>query len=226
MNDLVMIGNQEVVIKEYDGKRVVTFKDIDRVHERPEGTARKRFNDNRKHFIEGEDFYKVKCSEVRPFFGQTPPNGFNPEADITLITETGYLMLVKSFTDDLAWKVQRQLVNRYFRKEEEKSYFPTRPLTTDDYEDAARTVAKCHNSRLPIVLDLYRKAGLDVPKIEGAAAPDDDADLERIREILERYSLRKAAALCGIPTTSLMYYRRGIRTPPAERRELIINILG
>ena len=33
----------------------------------------------------------------------------------TLMTEQGYLMLVKSFTDDLAWKVQRQLVNNYFR---------------------------------------------------------------------------------------------------------------
>ncbi|OAD19482.1 toxin-antitoxin system, toxin component, Bro family [Candidatus Thiomargarita nelsonii] len=33
---------------------------------------------------------------------------------ITLITETGYLMLVKSFTDDLAWQVQRELVNKYF----------------------------------------------------------------------------------------------------------------
>ena len=41
-------------------------------------------------------------------------------------------------------------------------YAPTRPLTTDDYEDAARTIAKCHNSRLPLVIDLYRKAGLDI----------------------------------------------------------------
>lgn len=30
--------------------------------------------------------------------------------EVTLMTETGYLMLVKSFTDDLAWKVQRELV--------------------------------------------------------------------------------------------------------------------
>lgn len=81
--------------------RVVTFKDIDTVHKRPDGTAsRKRFNDNRRHFVSGVDFFKTRCSEVRPFFGQTLPNGFNPNAEITLITETGYLMLVKSFTDD------------------------------------------------------------------------------------------------------------------------------
>lgn len=53
----ILINNQNVLIKEYEGKRVITFKDIDMVHNRPEGTARKRFNDNKKHFIEGEDFY-------------------------------------------------------------------------------------------------------------------------------------------------------------------------
>lgn len=123
MNDLnVTINNTELRLKEYSGKRVVTLKEIDLVHGRPVGTARKRFNDNRSHFIDGEDFFKVKCSEVRPFFGQTLPNGFNPDADITLITESGYMMLVKSFTDDLAWSVQRQLVNSYFRTSSSSSW--------------------------------------------------------------------------------------------------------
>lgn len=31
----------------------------------------------------------------------------------------GYLMLVKSFTDDLAWEVRRKLVNSYFRAVQE-----------------------------------------------------------------------------------------------------------
>lgn len=113
--DLVHIGESDISIKEYNGQRVVTFKDIDAVHGRPEGTARKRFNDNKKHFVEKEDYFKTTCEEVRPFFGQTLPNGFNPKAEIVLLTEQGYLMLVKSFTDDLAWSVQRQLVNGYFR---------------------------------------------------------------------------------------------------------------
>lgn len=119
----VSINGKELPVKEYNGKRVVTLKDIDAVHSRNDGTARKRFNDNKGHFIEGEDYFKVKCSEVRPFFGQTLPNGFNPNADITLLTESGYLMLVKSFTDELAWKVQRQLVNSYFRVQQIQSAF-------------------------------------------------------------------------------------------------------
>lgn len=108
----VSINNQGLAIKEYQGQRVVTFKDIDLVHQRPEGTARKRFNDNKKHFIEGEDYFLAKpdisqMSEKRTF--KIPPRG------VTLITESGYLMLVKSFTDELAWTVQRQLVKGYFR---------------------------------------------------------------------------------------------------------------
>lgn len=118
-----IINSTSIAIKEYRGQRVVTFKDIDTVHKRSGGTARKRFSDNREHFVDGEDYFKVKCSEVRPFFGQTPPNGFNPDADIVLMTESGYLMLAKAFTDELAWKVQKQLVNGYFRAREMQGQF-------------------------------------------------------------------------------------------------------
>lgn len=109
----ILINNQNVLIKEYEGKRVITFKDIDMVHNRPEGTARKRFNDNKKHFIEGEDFYILdQPSEIRTL-GITRPQGGTPQS-VTLIAESGYLMLAKSLTDDLSWDVQRKLVNDYF----------------------------------------------------------------------------------------------------------------
>lgn len=44
MNE-VTINSTPLSVKEYEGKRVITFKDIDTVHGRPDGTARKRFND-------------------------------------------------------------------------------------------------------------------------------------------------------------------------------------
>lgn len=108
MNEIIKINNHDVTAKEYKGQRVVTFKDIDTVHERPEGTARKRFNDNKKHFIEGEDFYKISPSEFRTVFHLDMDE--RQKNNITLVTESGYLMLVKSLTDDLAWEVQRKLV--------------------------------------------------------------------------------------------------------------------
>lgn len=122
MNELTIINNTQVLVKEFSGQRVVTFKEIDAVHGRPDGTARKRFNDNREHFIEGEDFFVLnQPSEIRTL-GIQRPQGGTPES-VTLITEFGYLMLVKSFTDDLAWKVQRELVNGYFRAKAANSQF-------------------------------------------------------------------------------------------------------
>lgn len=109
MNEVVRIENADIFVKEYDGMRVVTFKDIDMVHGRPDGTARKRFNDNKEHLIINEDYFVRKTDEAKREYGITAPNG------LILLTEQGYLMLVKSFTDDLAWKVQRQLVNSYFK---------------------------------------------------------------------------------------------------------------
>lgn len=114
MNELITINNTSLTVKEYNGQRVVTLKEVDAVHQRPEGTARKRFNDNREHFIEGTDFFTItQPSEIRTLGFERPQGGL-PEK-VTLITESGYLMLVKSFTDDLAWEVQRKLVNTYFR---------------------------------------------------------------------------------------------------------------
>jgi hypothetical protein len=113
VNNLVKIGNTDVTVKEYHGQRVVTFKDIDQCHSRPEGTARRNFNSNKQHMVERTDFFKITSNEFRTAIGEMDSRQQN---GVTLITESGYLMLVKSFTDDLAWEVQRQLVNTYFRK--------------------------------------------------------------------------------------------------------------
>ena len=123
ITDCVIINTMPLAIKEYNNRRVVTFKDIDALHQRPEGTARKRFNDNKSKFIEGEDYFKVCASEFRT----RKIANISPKAqeDITLITESGYLMLVKSLTDDLAWKVQRELVNTYFRAKDMFTVFQT-----------------------------------------------------------------------------------------------------
>lgn len=218
-NELVKINNQEITVKIFNNKRVVTFKDIDLVHNRPEGTAKRNFNANKKHFIEGEDYFKVpfnyksvneqslfdfatriKCNSGIDYAGfiyiaVDPQNrllkigrtknkiqrrisslnvgrskkiteyeyfnckdtlkaeknihkllsdfqrtgewfeiSIDEARDVIkreiekidqgykslkryriLFTESGYSMIVKSFTDELAWEVQRQLINNYFK---------------------------------------------------------------------------------------------------------------
>ena len=121
----IAIANTELPIIEYQGQRVVTLAMIDQVHQRPEGTARRTFSDNRNRLIEGEDFYLIDYSQkdvLRTFGIEVPPRG------LTVFAESGYLMLVKTFSDDLAWQVQRQLVKGYFKaKTTQAAPIPPRP---------------------------------------------------------------------------------------------------
>ena len=144
MNEVVTINGTDIQAKVWNDQRVVTFADIDKVHNRPDGTARKRFNDNKKHLIENEDYFKIKkslMSENRTLGMEVPNRG------ITVLTESGYLLLVKSFTDDLAWNVQRQLVNSYFKfREVMETIQPTENglmLSDAKFTEALDTITSC-----------------------------------------------------------------------------------
>lgn len=125
MTNAITINNQDLALRQYNGQMVITFKDIDLVHNRPQGTAGRNFRVNKKHFIEGEDYFKIQPDEIRRVGIKSPNGGI-------VVTESGYLMLVKSFTDDLSWEVQRQLVKTYFRYKEQFSEF--KPKTDKPYE--------------------------------------------------------------------------------------------
>lgn len=113
MENIVNVEGTELDVREYNGQMVVTFDDIDLVHKRPSGTARKAFNRNKKRFINGVD-YIVLEKENSNVHRVDIRNIDIPNRGITVFTESGYLMLVKPFKDDLSWNVQRTLVNAYF----------------------------------------------------------------------------------------------------------------
>lgn len=114
MNHLIHIHGTEIPVVEVQGVRVVTLAMVDRVHQRPEGTARRNFNENRARFIEADDYLELTADDIRR---QSLRHAFPPRTPKGIVlTESGYLILVKSLTDDLAWKVQRDLVNGYFRQ--------------------------------------------------------------------------------------------------------------
>lgn len=141
MNDVITIEDTEMQIREYNGQRVVTFRDIDEVHQRPSGTARKSFNRNRKRFEEGKDYFiltresNVHLADIE----KIPPKG------VTLLTERGYLKVVKSFNDDLSWKVQDILVDNYFklRNMQRKHFFPKDRDWFRNNEDKINFICTC-----------------------------------------------------------------------------------
>lgn len=143
MNDMITIEDTELAIREYNGQRVVTFKDIDTVHKRPNGTAKNAFRRNKKHFIDGIDYFILSSRENSKVHETYLSNISIPTRGITVLTESGYLMIVKAFTDDLSWQVQRQLVNTYFKvKEQEKPVLQTEPLELPVYHTSSTPVPR------------------------------------------------------------------------------------
>lgn len=132
MNEVITIENTEMQIREYDGQRVVTFDDICAVHKCERKRLTKHFERKRKHFLKDEDYYELTRKELNDL---TSPNSKiigNPMIKAYLFTESGYLMIIKCLDDDLAWKVQRQLVNSYFKVKQEIPERKTYPLFVED----------------------------------------------------------------------------------------------
>lgn len=117
-HETITIEGHDIQALFYKDQPVITLKMMDQVHERPEGTAKRNFRLNKDRFIENEDFFRLRFEEYKglttgrnssrgPDTGQRNPKVF--------LTAMGYMLLVKSFTDDRAWKVQRALAKKYFQ---------------------------------------------------------------------------------------------------------------
>lgn len=129
MAKYIEVNNTNLTIKEYNNQRIVTFEDVDNIHQRPKGTTKRNFRQNNHRLIEGTDYVILKHSQKDEIRTLVIPN-----RGITVLTETGYMMVVKSFTDDLSWQVQRQLVNTYFKMKEHSKQNEIAPIPQNEIQ--------------------------------------------------------------------------------------------
>lgn len=125
MTNKMIILNEEIEIKEYKNERVITAWDIAKLHGRDVREVNQQFNRNIKNLIENEDYFIVNRKNILDSVIQKSHKVIqdfipNNVKEIVLFTESGYLLLVKTFTDEKSWKVQRQLVKSYFKLKELK----------------------------------------------------------------------------------------------------------
>lgn len=127
--ELVKIENKELEIKEWNNLRVISVYDIAKLHEREVKRVNEQFKRNKEKFIENIDYFVITKEEMMKSQFATALSKYSNNKEEVLFTETGYLMLVKTFNDDLSWVIQRMLVNNYFKtkeiKEIIKKYEPT-----------------------------------------------------------------------------------------------------
>ena len=118
----------------------------------------------------------ITCKKASENFGGSLSKNVT---QLNLFTESGYLMLVKSLTDDLSWAVQRELVNGYFKvqeiaKEVKKQRLVTPksvirkiyPLMTDEYKTYIyyRVEKKLNQGETQKVLGIGRKRGRSIER--------------------------------------------------------------
>ncbi|MSS91303.1 helix-turn-helix domain-containing protein [Eisenbergiella tayi] len=246
MDNVVSIHGHDIRLREYNGKRVVTFKDIDEVHERPIGTASRNFLTNRQRFINGVDFVKVKSSDfpINEIRGTEVNNN-----GLTLITESGYLMLVKSFNDELAWKVQREIVDSYFRRKEAEPAAPIKvlPMEPTTYLEAARIMATVPYSKREVMNILKHL----IPDIDAGATAENPAipvvnkeetkkpewkefykqgvpvDTSKLKKHLKqnKVSVAEVAHRAGISDSTVYNILNGKTRPTKETKERICSAL-
>lgn len=118
----ITVNGMGLVLKHYNAVPVITFEEVDMVHQRKDGSARRNFTNNREHFIEGVDYYLITLEDYRDRYDHDYlKGGGNPTLRKTLLTETGYYLLAKTFNDKLSWDIQRALVLSYFNADKKDS---------------------------------------------------------------------------------------------------------
>ncbi|WP_313642320.1 ORF6N domain-containing protein [Stenotrophomonas sp.] len=177
--NIVTINEVELPVLEYYGERVITLAQVDAVHGRASGTAGRNFREHRERFQDRVDFFEVTEPDEIRRLGLKRPQGGTPDR-LILLTETGYMMLVKPFNDDLAWQVQRQVVTGYFAAQR---MIAAAPVALTGYvadgcaiiESASRSLRLAPSATLGMYHRLADKAGhVDLLPAYAVDAPTND----------------------------------------------------
>ena len=165
MGAVIVIDGIGIPVREYEGQRVLTLRNIDVVHKRSGGTAGRYFSQNKTRFREKKDFFLIKDEKL-----------LSVEKVFTL---SGYEILTKCYlASERDMNVQREVIETYFTVAEE-SVESAGTTTMEEqnglmiFENKAMIVAQLPESR-EYVLNCLRHV-----------VPDIDVETQPVQEILE-----------------------------------------
>lgn len=130
-NELVLSEKKEVngikFNQVYGGfgknEKCILAKDIANIHEKAVYRINEAINNNIKHFDDFVDIINLKETEFANDLienGIYSQNSLNASKYVYLLSQRGYLKLVKILEDAKAWEVYNLLLNEYFLLKEEK----------------------------------------------------------------------------------------------------------
>lgn len=151
--------------------------------------------------------------------------------NMVIINESGLYSLILSSKLPNAKKFKRWVTSEVLPAIRKTGSYSIEPMelteritTKDDYIRAASIVGSCRNERLPYVLSILAKAGLDIVQ------PGDTESGECARLIntaVNEYGLSMTAIgkLTGLHTTQIQRIRSGASIPNAQRSQLICTAI-
>ncbi|MBU0665367.1 MAG: ORF6N domain-containing protein [Proteobacteria bacterium] len=165
MSRLINIEGRKIPPMFYQKRPVVTFQQVDELHQRKTNSAKQSFYRHRDKLIEGRDFFEVPFQEWSSLVvsqkdhqnvSLVSAQNTNQKSSLIVaqndhqkaslvvaqndhqrrekgghrgsmifLTETGYVMVIKPFTDDLSWAIYRTMAEAYFNK-----HVPNKPVST------------------------------------------------------------------------------------------------
>ena len=153
---------------------------------------------------------------------------------MVIINESGLYSLILSSKLPNAKKFKRWVTSEVLpaiRKTGSYSIEPVelteRITTKDDYIRAAGIVGSCRNERLPYVLSILAKAGLDIEQTPAIVNIADGECARLINKAVNDYglSMTTIARLVGLQTTQISRIRSGESTPSAQRSKVICDAI-
>lgn len=189
----VIVNGRDLYVKHHQGQTVITLSEIDQIHEK-NGSARRNFNYHVDRFIEGVDFFTMKVSEYRKNFEpQFTGKRGNPNIEVVLLTESGYMLLAKTFNDDLAWDIQRALVQNYFKSKEKSADTFELFRTMIDIVESHDKVLRQHAAQIAALENNTANLELRIQAQKAISAPDlQDTDFFSANEVARSMNLFSA----------------------------------
>lgn len=158
--------------------------------------------------------------------------------EMTIINESGLYSLILSSKLPTAKKFKRWITSEVLpaiRKtgaysSTESLAEPQRELTVDDYIKAAQILAGCRNERLPYVVTMLNKAGIDIGSGKEISGTDKARGLKAnalIREAIavHGWGVENIARLLATNRVQIYRYRKGTSIPREPNASFIISTL-
>lgn len=154
--------------------------------------------------------------------------------NMVIINESGLYSLILSSKLPNAKKFKRWVTSEVLPAIRKNGYYSIEPIepieritTKDDYIRAASIIGSCKNERLPYVLSILAKAGVDIEQTPAIMNLSDGECARLINKAVNDYGLSMTAIgrLVGLQATQISRIRSGESIPTAQRSKVICDAI-